>query len=129
MARRMRRSGDWNACMCGTACSLVQLAENGSERQDEDLVAAVVGDMHDPVAPIFPVGGHDVGAGKALGVLAGLDQVADGGAALVDEHVFLVGAVEEDVGHVPNPFAERISQGKNTSAKSGGESGRLRGIR
>lgn len=45
-------------------------------------------------------------------MLAGLDQVADGGAALVDQHMFFVGAMEEDVGHVPHPFAKRISQGK-----------------
>jgi hypothetical protein len=112
MARRLRRSGEKDASVCGMASSLVQLAEDGGERQHEDFVAAVVGHMHDPVAPVFPICGHDVGAGEALGVLAGLDEVADGSATLVDQYVFFVGAVEEDVGHFPNPFAKRISRVK-----------------
>jgi hypothetical protein len=113
IARRLRRSGEKDASVCGMVSSLMRLAEDGGEGQDEDFVAAVVGDVHDPVAPIFRTGRHDVGAGETLGVLAGLDQAADGGAALIDQHVFFVGAVEEDVAHVPHPFAKRISQGKN----------------
>src|SRR6202008_3892001 len=98
MTRRLRRSGEKDASVCGMASSSVQLAEDGGERQHEDFVAAVVGAMHDPVAPIFPICGHDVGAGETFGVFTGFEEVADGSAALVDQHMFFVGAVEEDVG-------------------------------
>src|ERR1700756_3948027 len=129
MVRRLRRNGEKDASVCDMASSLMQLAQDGGEWQHEDFVAAVVGDMHDPVAPIFPICGHDVGAGEALGMLAGLDQVADGGAALVDQYVFCVGAVEEDVRHVPHPLPNESREANVTSAESRGESGRLRGFR
>src|ERR1700740_3737037 len=120
MARRLRRNGEKDASVCGMASSLVRLAEDGGERQHKDFVAAVVGDMHDPVAPIFPICGHDVGASEALGVLAGLNQVVDGGAALVDQYVFCVGAVEEDVRHVPHPLPNESRKAKLTPAESRG---------
>src|SRR6185437_15034495 len=120
MARRLRRSGEADAFICDMASSLVRLAEDIGERQHKDFVAAVVGDMHDPVAPVFPICGHDVGAGEALGVLAGFDEVADGSATLVDQHVFLVRAMEEDVGHFQILLPNESRKAKFTSARSGG---------
>jgi hypothetical protein len=126
---RQNKNLELRFCFNQNRNALMRLAEDAGERQHEDFIAAIVGDMHDPVAPIFPICGHDVGASETLGVLAGLDQVADGGTALVDQYVFCVGAVEEDVRHVPHPLPNESRKAKFTSAESDGESGQFRGIR
>ena len=85
------------------ATSLVQLAEDGGERERKNLLAELVGSVEHPAAPIFRAGHHDIGADDAMRVLAGLDKVFDGDAALCGKFVFLISAMEIDVRHVGTP--------------------------
>src|SRR5215475_8656474 len=76
------------------------LAENESKGHNEELIALIVADMQDPVAPILEaalVGErlHDTGR-----VIARLGKTVHHGAAAIDENLLCVGAVEIYLGHV-----------------------------
>jgi hypothetical protein len=62
----------------------MRLAEHESKRDNEELIAEVVVDVHDPAAPIFETarlseGLHDTGR-----VIARLSEVVDHSAAAID---------------------------------------------
>src|SRR5579871_6518942 len=110
MTPRSRRLSVEGCCLCGMArplrwgiMPLMQLAEDAGERDRKNLLAELVGGIQHPAAPVFRAGRHDVGADDPMRVLAGLDKVVDGDAALGGELVFLVGAMEIDVRHVRYP--------------------------
>src|SRR5262245_53988686 len=102
------------------AASSVRLAERGSEGDDEDLLAEIVGDLQLPAAPVFGVGRRHHRMHQAQRMRAGFVEIAYRGAAAIDQDMFGVGAVEIDFGHVPHSL--RVAPClRNTSAlESGG---------
>src|SRR6478672_6779459 len=81
----------------------MRLAEDGSKGHGKNLFVEIVADMHDPVAPILGSAQHGQRPYDAGGVVARLDQVSHGGAALIDQHRLRIGAVEIELSHVPPP--------------------------
>jgi hypothetical protein len=79
----------------------MQPADNGRKRHDEDLIAEIVADVQDPVAPVFGALRHDERAHDASGLITHISQIADGGAGLIDQDALTVGAMEIDLTHVP----------------------------
>jgi hypothetical protein len=72
----------------------VRLAEHEREGHNEELIALIVADMQDPIAPILEVplvgkGFYDIGR-----VFTRFSEVAYRGAAMIDENLFRVGGVE-----------------------------------
>jgi hypothetical protein len=86
----------------------VWLAEDGCERQGQDFLAELIGDVQDPSPPILRVWPHKERVHQLLRVVARLGQI-HGGAASIDENMLgIIGAVEEDFGHVPLPVANHL---------------------
>jgi hypothetical protein len=88
----------------------MRLAEYESEGHYEELIALVVADVQDPVTPILEAalvgeGLHDTGR-----MIARLSKIIHHGAAVIDENLLRVGAVEIDLGHVQPPSNETGSQ-------------------
>src|SRR5438445_5269733 len=86
----------------------MRLAENGGERDFKNLVVEIVADMHDPVAPVLRARFHDHRAHHAGGVIAGLGEVTDHDAELIDANFAGTGAVEIDLGHLRSPAANLL---------------------
>jgi hypothetical protein len=81
----------------------IRLAEYEREGHNEKLVALIVADVQDPVAPILEAalvgeGLHDTGR-----MIARLNEIIHYGAAVVDEYLGRVGAVEIDLSHIQPP--------------------------
>src|SRR4051794_9609009 len=81
----------------------MRLAEDGGERDLEDLVIVSVADMHDPVAPVFCAAFPDHRLNDAGRVVARLGEVAHHDAGLIDPDFPGVRAVEIDLGHFRCP--------------------------
>jgi hypothetical protein len=85
------------------------LTEHEREGDNEELIALIVTDMQDPVTPIIEAtlageGLHDAGR-----VIARLNKVIHQGAAMIDENLLRVGAVEVDLGHIQPPSNGRVA--------------------
>ena len=83
-----------------TAAPSMRLAKHERERDDEQLVALVVADMQDPVAPIHKavlVGEELHEAGR---MIARLSEIAHHGAVVIEEYLLGVGAVKIYLGHI-----------------------------
>jgi hypothetical protein len=77
----------------------MRLAEHESEGQNEELIALTIADMQNPVTPILKAvlvgeGLHDAGR-----MIARLNEIVDHGAAVIDEYLPRIGAVEIYLGH------------------------------
>jgi hypothetical protein len=79
------------------------LSEHESEGHDEELISLIVADMKNPVTPVLEatlVGERLHNAGR---VIARLSEIVHHGAAVIDEYLPCVGAVEIDLRHVQPP--------------------------
>jgi hypothetical protein len=79
------------------------LTEHEREGNNEELITLIVTHMQDPVTPIIEatLAGdalHDAGR-----VIARLNKVIHQGAAIIDENLLRVEAVEVDLGHIQPP--------------------------
>src|SRR5207244_2428810 len=100
MKPNMRRpSGILESCASDMAAS-VQPAEHGGERDDKNLVAERIGDAQLPAAPVLAVRPRHQRSPQTVGVRAELGKIIQGGAAMVDQEMVGIGAVEIDFGHV-----------------------------
>src|SRR5260370_39554348 len=82
----------------------MRLAEHESEGHNEELIALVVADVQDPVTPIREAafvgeGSHDSGR-----MIVRLSKIVHHGAAVIDENLLGVGAMEIYLGHVRPPL-------------------------
>jgi hypothetical protein len=82
---------------------LVGLAEHEGEGHDEELIALIVADMQDPVAPILKAELVGEGLHHTGRMIARLSKIVHRGAAVVDEHLLRIGAVKIDLRHVQPP--------------------------
>ena len=85
----------------------MRLAEHESEGHNEELIALIVADMQNPVTPILEAALvserlHDTGR-----MIARLNEVVHHSAAVIDENLLRVGAMEIDLGLVQLPSMER----------------------
>src|SRR6516225_1308192 len=81
----------------------MRLSQHESEGHNEELLSLIVADMKNPVTPVLEaalVGERLHNAGR---VIASLSEIVHHGAAVIDEHLSCVGAVEIDLGHVQPP--------------------------
>src|SRR6516165_951347 len=94
---------------CTAMAPLMRLAEHEREGHNEQLITLIVADMQDPVTPTLEAalvgeGLHDTGR-----MIARLSKIVDHGAAVIDENLLRVGAVEIDLGHVQPPCSQTRS--------------------
>src|SRR5262245_40378693 len=82
------------------------LAEHEGERHNEELIALIVADMQDPVTPILEATLVGDGLHNAGRVIASVGKIVYHGAAVVEEHLPGVRAMEEYTGHVQPPSDE-----------------------
>jgi len=82
---------------------LVGIAEHEGEGHDEELIALIVADMQDPVAPILKAELVGEGLHHTGRMIARLSKIVHRGAAAIDEHLLRIGTVEIDLGHVQLP--------------------------
>jgi hypothetical protein len=78
----------------------MRLAEHESEGYDEELIALIVADMQDPVTPILEVALVGEALHKAGRMIARLSEIVHHGAAVIEENLLRVGAVEIYLRHV-----------------------------
>src|SRR5262245_26404733 len=81
----------------------MRFAEHESEGHNEELIALIVADMQDPVTPILEAALIGEGLHDTCSMVARLSEVAHCGAALIEENLLRVGAVEKYLGHVRSP--------------------------
>jgi hypothetical protein len=98
----------------------VRLAEQGGERHGKNLVIEIVADVQGPVAPVFRAARRDQRPHDAGGVVARFSEVSYGGAALIDQYVLRIGAVEIELSHIPPPVKNE-SRTMDSSAESAGK--------
>src|SRR6516162_1907480 len=81
----------------------MRLSQYESEGHNEERLSLIVADMKSPFTPVLEaalVGERLHNAGR---VIASLSEIVHHGAAVIDEHLSCVGAVEIDLGHVQPP--------------------------
>src|SRR5262250_2865700 len=88
----------------------MRLSQHEREGHDEELIALIVADMQDPVAPILEGALVGEGSHDASRVIARLREVVHDSAAVVDENLLRVGAVEIYLGHVQPPSIWRAAK-------------------
>src|ERR1700752_1830494 len=81
----------------------MRLAKYEDERDNEELIALVVADMQDPVTPILEAALVGEGLHEAGRMIARLNEIVHHGAAVIDEHLPRIGAVEIYLGHFQPP--------------------------
>src|SRR6516225_9174569 len=81
----------------------MRFAKHGCKGNNKELVAEVVADMQDPGAPILGAARHGQRAHSASCVVPRFDQIADSGAASINQDSVRAGAVEIDVIHLQPP--------------------------
>jgi hypothetical protein len=74
-----------------------------SEGQNEELIALTVADMQNPVTPIFKAACVGDGLHEAGRMIARLNEIVDHGAAVIEENLLRVGAVEIYLSHAQSP--------------------------
>jgi hypothetical protein len=77
----------------------MRLAEHESEGHNEELIALIVADMQDPVTPILEAALVGEGLHDAGRMIARLNEIVHYGAAVIDEYLPRIGAVEIYLGH------------------------------
>src|ERR1700758_74049 len=77
----------------------VRLAKHGGERQHDNLFASLVADVQNPIPPIDQVRFGDLRSHEIGGLLDGLHQIDDGGAASVNQHAVRIRTVEINLAH------------------------------
>src|SRR5262245_54596693 len=90
----------------------MRLSQHEREGHDEELIALIVADMQDPVAPILEAALVGEGLHDASRMIARLSKVMHHGAVVIEKHLSRVGAMEIDLGHVqpPSDWCRKISQ-------------------
>jgi hypothetical protein len=88
----------------------MRLAEYESEGQNEELIALTVADMQNPVTPILKAALVGEGLHDAGRMIARLNEIADHRAAVIEENLLRVGAVEIYLGHGSTSFKWTCSQ-------------------
>jgi hypothetical protein len=81
----------------------MRLSQHESEGHNEELLSLIVADMKNPVTPVLKatlVGERVHNAGR---VIARLGKIVHYDAAVVDKHLFRIGAMEIDLRHVQSP--------------------------
>jgi hypothetical protein len=78
----------------------IRLAQHESEGHNEELIALVIADMKDPVAPILEAALAGEGSHYAGRLIARLSKVVHHGAAAIEKDLFRVRAVEIHLSHV-----------------------------
>jgi hypothetical protein len=87
----------------------IRLAEHESEGHNEELIALIVADMQDPVTPILKAALVGEGLHDAGRMIARLNEIVDHGAALIEENLLRVGAVEIYLSHFQPPLNGRVA--------------------
>jgi hypothetical protein len=87
----------------------MRLAEHESKGHNEELITLIVTDMQDPVTPIIEAalvgeGLHDPGC-----LIARLNEIVHHGAAVIDEYLPRIGAIEIYLGHFQPPSDGRVA--------------------
>jgi hypothetical protein len=86
----------------------MRFAEHCCERNVNDLITIVIGDVQSLATPVFCAGRHDERSYRPMGVFTGFDEVIDCGAVLIDQHTACIGVMEIVVRHVPSPPKSRV---------------------
>jgi hypothetical protein len=87
----------------------MRLIEHESEGNNEELIALIVADMQDPVPPILKAALVGEGLHDAGRMIARLNQIVHHGAAVIEENLLRVGAVEKYLGHFQPPSDGRVA--------------------
>src|SRR6516164_6365229 len=90
----------WSA---GARRPSVGIAEHEGEGHHEELIALIVADMQDPVAPILEAELVVEGLDHTGRMIARLSKIVHHGAAAIDKNLLRIGTVEIDLGHVQLP--------------------------
>jgi hypothetical protein len=87
----------------------MRLAEHEREGHDEELIALIVADMQNPVTPILQAALVGKGLHDAGRMIARLDKVVHHGAAVIEEYLPRIGAVEIYLSHFQPPSDGRAA--------------------
>jgi len=82
----------------------MRLAEHESEGNNEELIAEIIVDVQDPVAPILEAARLDEGSHDTGCVIARLGKVVYWSATAINQHLLRVGAVKIQLAHAEPPL-------------------------
>src|SRR5262245_35455322 len=90
----------------------IRPAEHKSKGHNEELIAPLVTDMQNPVTPIIAAAYGGDRFHNTRRMIPRLSEIVHYGAAIIDENLLRVGAVEIDLGHV-QPRSNDTPTGNN----------------